>query len=1148
MASTDGTIKIGTELDQSGLKKGLSGIDGLVKKGLGGVATVAKTAVGAVVGVSTALAGAGAASIKVGASFEAGMSKVAAISGAAGEELAALTDKAKEMGAKTKFSASEAADAMSYMAMAGWKTEDMLNGIEGIMNLAAASGEDLASTSDIVTDALTAMGLAASDSGHFADVLAAASSNSNTNVAMMGETFKYAAPLAGALGYNIEDLAQAIGLMANSGIKGSQAGTALRSILTRLAKPTSETEAAMSKYNISLKNSDGSMKTLMEVMENLRDSLQGLSEDEQASAAAAIGGQEAMSGLLAIVNASETDFDKLADAIMNADGSAEQMADTMIDNLAGATTILKSSLEGLGIEIYESMQEPLKDTVKQCTVYVNEMTDAFKNDGAAGAAEAAGGIIASLIAGMAQGVPGIVETAVTAIKAFEKGIIENKGALLDAAKDVADAFADGLIDLLPRSVRTPVRKAVDEIKKSFADGGLKKGVETVSTIFKNFGKILSQLTKTILPPFVKILDFTGDHLDILLPVVAAVCTAFKGFSIVKSATDGIGKLAGAAKGLFAILSANPIGAVVSVVAGLTAGLVVLAATTEDATEAQYGLTDAQKELIDRNAELAESYRETDEAKQEAFAGINSEYGYYEELWNELQGIVDQNGKVKEGYEERAAFITSTLSEALGIEIDLVDGQIQNYEELDQTVQKVMATKKAEAMLDADQNAYTEAIKNQDEALQNYLSTQKEYNEKKKEHEELVKAAEDAERHFNEVAEEGGAVAQEAEQAWSDAVHARDVSKESLDKLEESYTEASDTYLGYVNTIRNHEGVASAVISGDADQIEDALTLMEHNFVHAEGATRESLQNQVTNLKQTYADMQQAVKDGAPGVTQEAVDEMGLMVEKADAELQKFDDLALQRAKESGESYASGIRDSVPLTESEAAGMVDAEYRTMQSRDFTAIGQNQINQIKSGIQSKSPEAATAAENVMIGAKAAAAAIDSTSVGVNFGAGIVAGIASKVGDAAAAGANIMIAAMNSSNKAQDSHSPSKKMIKSGRNFGAGAKIGIEDMTPRVAKAGANMATSAMDSFRERMKDFDFSGTVGRIRGIMSGRNLSYSSAVQTQVGYTGRRSEWDAADQFEERTITQNINIYQPVKSPVETARELKKVGRELAFGK
>lgn len=275
------------------------------------------------------------------------MSKVSAISGATGEDFQKLTDKAKEMGAKTKFSATESAQAMEYMAMAGWKTSDMLNGIEGIMNLAAASGEDLATTSDIVTDALTAMGLQASDSGHFADVLAAASSNANTNVSMMGETFKYAAPLAGALGYNIEDLSMAIGLMANSGIKGGQAGTTLRSILTRLAKPPKEAAEAMDQYGISLKNSDGSMKSLMEVMENMRDSLQELPEDEQSAAAAAIGGQEAMSGLLAIVNASESDFDKLSSAIGNADGAAAEMAATMQDNLAGQLTILKSGWKDL---------------------------------------------------------------------------------------------------------------------------------------------------------------------------------------------------------------------------------------------------------------------------------------------------------------------------------------------------------------------------------------------------------------------------------------------------------------------------------------------------------------------------------------------------------------------------------------------------------------------------------------------------------------------------------------------------------------------------------------------------------------------------------------------------------------------------------
>lgn len=339
--ATDGSIKISTELDSKKAEKAMSRFSSYAKTAMAGVKTAIVTGSAAI----TAMAG---YSVKVGSDFEAAMSKVSAISGATGDDLQKLTEKAKEMGAKTKFSATESAQAFEYMAMAGWKTDDMLNGIEGIMNLAAASGEDLATTSDIVTDALTAMGLQASDSGHFADVLAAASSNSNTNVGMMGETFKYVAPVAGALGYNIEDLSQAIGLMANSGIKSTQAGTALRSILTRLAKPPKEAAAAMEKYDISMKNSDGSMKSLMEVMENMRDSLRGLPKDEKAAAAAALGGQEAMSGLLSIVNASDTDFKKLASSIKNADGASEKMANTMNDNLKGSITIGKARSAGKG--------------------------------------------------------------------------------------------------------------------------------------------------------------------------------------------------------------------------------------------------------------------------------------------------------------------------------------------------------------------------------------------------------------------------------------------------------------------------------------------------------------------------------------------------------------------------------------------------------------------------------------------------------------------------------------------------------------------------------------------------------------------------------------------------------------------------------
>lgn len=366
----------------SGFGSGLESLGGKLSAA-GGKLTALETAVG---GAAAAL---GTQAVKAGASFEAEMSKVSAISGATGDNFKQLKEKAMEMGKKTKFSATESAEAFEYMAMAGWKTEEMLGGIEGIMNLAAASGEDLATTSDIVTDALTAFGLSASDSAEFADVLAAASANANTNVSMMGDTFKYVAPVAGALGYSVQDTAIAIGLMANSGIKASQAGTALRSILSRMAKPTEQVQTAMNELGISLTDSNGNMKSMRQVMEDMRNGFSGLTKDQQAAYAATIGGQEAMSGLLAIVNTSEEDFDKLAASIDNSNGTCQDMADTMNQNLSGQFTLLKGHLDTINVKIFEQMEPGLMNVVgyaQRAADAIDGMVSAFA------AAKDAGGV------------------------------------------------------------------------------------------------------------------------------------------------------------------------------------------------------------------------------------------------------------------------------------------------------------------------------------------------------------------------------------------------------------------------------------------------------------------------------------------------------------------------------------------------------------------------------------------------------------------------------------------------------------------------------------------------------------------------------------------------------------------------------------
>lgn len=351
----------------------------------------------------------------VGTSFEAGMSGVKAISGATEEEFQKLSDRAKELGASTKFTATEVSQAMNYMAMAGWDAEQMLDGIGGVISLAAASGGDLATTSDIVTDAITAFGLKAEDVAHFSDVLAAASANANTNVSMMGETFQYCAPIAGALGFSIEDVSEAIGLMANSGVKSSMAGTALRTLFTKLSDDIKITGQNLGEVTIQTSNADGSMRSLNEILTDMRAAFSQLSESERSSAAESIAGKYAMTGLLTLMNAGAGDVDKLRTAIEECDGSAADMAETMQNNTAGAVTIMQSALEGLGLAVYDKFGDQLRDKINQFTDSFSDLTNRID----AGEFDDTFERIANAVGGAADQ---LAELAKTALPGFVEGI------------------------------------------------------------------------------------------------------------------------------------------------------------------------------------------------------------------------------------------------------------------------------------------------------------------------------------------------------------------------------------------------------------------------------------------------------------------------------------------------------------------------------------------------------------------------------------------------------------------------------------------------------------------------------------------------------------------------------------------------------
>lgn len=518
----DGEVVIDTSLNTGGFEKGISALGGIASKGL----TASTVAISA---VSAALSTCAGYAIKVGSDFEAGMSNVEAISSASAQSvttasgemvdgLTALTDKAKEMGATTKFSATESSQALNYMAMAGWDAQAMYDGLAGIMTLAAASGEDLATTSDIVTDALTAFGMQASESGHFADVLAQVSASANTNVGLLGETFKYVAPLCGTMGYSAEDASIAIGLMANSGIKGSQAGTALKTAIANMAAPTKAMAAQMAALGIEITNSDGSSKSLMEVMQNLRTSFDGLSESEQAAAASTIFGKESMSGMLAVINASDEDFAKLTESIYNCDGAAEQMAATMQDNLQGQVTILKSGVEGLGIAVYEKLQEPLKNLAVKGQEYIGQLTDAFNSGGFSGLVSEIGNVLADAVSMVMTYAPKLVDAAVDCIDAFIGGISSALPAIAPAAVQIGTTLIEGIIKVVPQLLSAGVQllTALVEGAASAAPQLIVAFVEAVAAVIE----ALIEQAPALLQAGMDLLQALADGILQSLPIIA----------------------------------------------------------------------------------------------------------------------------------------------------------------------------------------------------------------------------------------------------------------------------------------------------------------------------------------------------------------------------------------------------------------------------------------------------------------------------------------------------------------------------------------------------------------------------------------------------------------------------------------------------
>ena len=838
----------------------------------------------AIMPVSAAVAGIGAAAVKTTADFDSSMSKVGAISGASAEDMALLRDKAREMGSQTKFSASEAADAMTFMAMAGWKTTDMMAGIGGVMDLAAASGADLATTSDIVTDAMTAFGMSTEETGRFVDVIAAASNNANTNVEMLGESFKYAAPVAGALGYNVEDVATALGLMANSGIKSSQAGTALRGALSRLAKPTKTTANYMAKYGISLTDSQGKMKPLMKLMEELRDIFGNLEEAEQAEAAAGLFGQEAMAGWLAIVNASEQDFAKLSGAISDSEGTAKKMAATMQDNLTGQLTILKSALEEAAISIGDRLVPKIRSLVTM----VQEWVAWFNSLGTA-----------------------------------QKDMIVNIGLAVAAIGPLLIVIGKVVIGI----------------------GQLMTSLNTIHGALAAFGA-------------------AGGPVLAVAAALGVIATAF-----------------------------------------------ITAKLESEAYQEQLSTLDSDEQAhVDTIDALAKSYDEIEGRRTAAINSISAEADHQQSLLERLMAITDENGRVKEGYEQEAAVIAGQLSEALGTEIKLTDGQIENYKELCQHLDQVIQKKQAEALIEANRGAYTEAIKNQTDAYMAYKDTQADVAQTQR---EIAAASAEAEQmainlaNSRKLEAEGNVQAAQASgnysAAMTDAQERVKGLQEQLAQQNDALATAEEVMVNYATIIKNQNDLMAATVTGDQEQIRQAVENAKNSFITAETGTRESLERQLLDYQTKFAEMRAAVEQGAPGITQAQVDEMERMVMKSSAELAKLPGVTTDAIS----SAAGAISENTTLSET-----------------------------------------------------------GTQIGADFDAGLAGGIEENAEQINTAAATAAGEAENGARDATQTHSPSVVAFEIGADFIAGLVDGIAQNAEQVYTAVETVATTATETLRSNL----------------------------------------------------------------------------------
>lgn len=999
---------------------------------------------------------------EVGTNFESSMSNVAALSGATGEDLQKLEDTAKQFGSSTVFSASEAADALGYMALAGWDAEQSTAALGGVLNLAAASGMDLAQASDMITDYLSAFGLEAKDAGKLADELAYAQANSNTTTEQLGDAFKNSAANLNAAGQDVETVTSLLAAMANQGLKGSEAGTALTAIMRDLTAKMKDGQITIGDTSIAVQDANGNYRDLTDILKDVDAATQGMGNAEKAAALKATFTKDSIKGLNLILNDGVDKAGKFEESLKQSGGAAADMAETMNDNVSGSLKLLKSNIEDKMLKVFDAAAPRIKKAI-----------DSFS-----------------------RALDGL-----------------NWDAISDKVADFAETLGQVFEFILTHS------------------GQIKTALETVGTVIATV--------------------FVADKISAFKTAVLNVVPALVGLT---GATDA----ATVATGLLAAAQAAlPLLAVAAGVGAIVAAITIYNKKQEQAIREQYAFTEEQQKGIDAANRSEAALKELNKARAEAIGKANSEANYIQSLKDEYNGLIDKNGKVKKGYEDRAEFILTTLAKALGVERSEIDKNIGKNGQLEKSIDKLIEKQRAQALLDANNEAYQNAYANLGKETETYGRNLRTLDETEKKYTQTKQAAARVNEHYNELLKKDRLSAMQYRHEQEGVIIANDEARKKYEEASSAVKKSEKTLNEYNATIKKQEGLSAAVLSGDSKKIQKAMQEQTHSFVTAQEGSVEVLRKQKDEYAEAYYNLEAAAKSGTGKVTKAQLAGAKKLMVESEKEYNKLAPALSKAEKKAGQSGAAALASTAPAhkkagqktkksaleggkdkgefnkqskneglsgarglastsTQHKKAGqktkkaaLQGAEAKREMGKEGTQGGKAYASKMgaqsgaSKGAGGKLKKSAVNASNSKKemggqgssgggayasgisskkGAAGSAAALlertarsnlkgDSYGVGASWGQGFANGVSSKVGAAASAAAKVVAAAIAAAKKKQQSASPSKVTYKLGTYFTQGYMNGIASMQKNLVNTVKGMVQSVVTEM-SKMSNYNFS----------------------------------------------------------------------------